>query len=344
MKRNPFYDNTRTLLIFLVVFGHVIQPLIQVSAGVHTLYMWMYTFHMPAFILLAGFFAKGYGTKGYLLNLAKKLLLPYLIFQLLYMLFYYWTGDEAWYNPLWEPYWSLWFLISLFCWHLLLIWYKKRSPIFGITLAFAIGLAIGYIDVIGHTLSVSRTFFFFPFFLIGYWLSNEQVMRLKSNAIKVASVAIMLSVAVILHMAPDFDVFWLLGSKSYSELGMGTFGIFARLLVYIGGAVMTACVLSWIPAKQTVLTYIGSRTLYVYLLHGFFVQFFRIKDVFSVGPLLDVGWFAGLSMVLLAILSALLVFVLSSKWMMGLWQPILEGKTTILRNEVKEWRARTDQS
>src|SRR5699024_3696755 len=177
MKRNPFYDNARVILIFLVVFGHVIQPFIQYSAGVHTLYMWIYTFHMPAFILLAGFFAKGFGNKDYIVNLAKKLLLPYLIFQLLYTLFYYWIGKETWYNPLWEPHWSLWFLISLFCWHILLIGYKKLSPAVGITLAFAIGLVIGYIDVIGHTLSVSRTFFFFPFFLIGYWLSNEQVMR-----------------------------------------------------------------------------------------------------------------------------------------------------------------------
>lgn len=334
MKRNPFYDNARVLFIFLVVFGHIIQPFRESSSGFYTLYMWIYTFHMPAFILLSGFFAKGYGNKDYILNLVKKLLLPYVIFQIVYTLFYFWIGKDGWYSPLWEPQWSLWFLVSLFCWHVLLNLFKRFSPAVGITLSVVIGLAIGYIDVIGHAFSLSRTFFFFPFFLIGYWLSNEQVMRLKSTHLKVASVAVMVAAAIILYAAPNFDVYWLLGSKPYSELGLETFGAFARLLVYIGGFIMTMSIFAWIPASQLPLTYIGSRTLYVYLLHGFFVQYFRVNDMFAMNSVLDV--------ILLAVLSAAIVLLLSSKWVVGLFQPLMEGKATVMKDIWRQRRTGTE--
>jgi len=327
MKRNPFYDNARLLLIFLVVFGHMIQPFKDGSTEVNTLYMWIYTFHMPAFILLAGFFAKGYGNKDYILNLAKKLLLPYVIFQIIYTVFYYLIGKDGWYQGILSPQWSLWFLVSLFCWHILLIWFKKIPPAAGITIAVTLGLVVGYVDEIGHTLSISRTFFFFPFFLIGYWLTDQQVMLVKKRSIKVASIVIMLMLALILYVVPDFSVYWLLGSKPYSELGPSTYDGAARLLVYITGTLMVISILAWVPKKQYALTYIGSRTLYVYLLHGFFIQFFRVNNMFEVDGVLD--------MIGLLALSAAIVLLLSSKWMLAIWQPIMEGRATIFKQSFR---------
>ena len=80
MNRMPFFDNARLILIFLVVFGHMIQPFATDSQLINSIYAFIYIFHMPMFIMLAGFFAKGIGKPKYILNLAKKLLLPYLIF------------------------------------------------------------------------------------------------------------------------------------------------------------------------------------------------------------------------------------------------------------------------
>src|SRR5699024_4083736 len=96
MKRYAYFDNAKLILIFLVVFGHMIQPFIDASHEINTLYLWIYTFHMPAFIFLAGFFAKGSGNKEYIVNLAKKLLIPYIIFQLLYTGYYFFIGKENW--------------------------------------------------------------------------------------------------------------------------------------------------------------------------------------------------------------------------------------------------------
>ncbi|MFC3039881.1 acyltransferase family protein [Virgibacillus xinjiangensis] len=323
MERNAFFDNAKVLLIFLVVFGHIIQPFISESQGMNTLYFWIYTFHMPAFILLSGFFARGSGDKGYIKKLAKKLLLPYFIFQALYTGYYFLIGKEAWLNGLFYPHWSLWFLFSLFCWHVLLYWFKKIPAPLSILLAVQLGLIVGYFGDIGHTFSLSRTFVFFPFFLAGYWITEKQIMQVKRQWVKVASIGIMGVVAAAIHFAPEFSSGWLLASKSYGDLGAAEAGSLLRFVVYLTAALMTISVLAWVPKKHTWFTDIGTRTLYVYLLHGFFIQFFRAADLFKVNNAFDVLG--------LAAISALIVLLLSSRPIVGLWQPMIEGKFTLLK-------------
>lgn len=323
MKRNAYFDNAKLFLIFLVVFGHMIQPFIGNSNVVNTLYLWMYTYSMPAFIFLAGFFAKGSGDIKYIINLAKKLLLPYIIFQGLYSGYYLLIGKSGWQTGIFTPHWSLWFLFSLFSWHLLLVLFKKIPPVIGIILAILLGLAIGYINDVGHAFSLSRTFAFFPFFLTGYWLTKDQVMLLKHKAVKMIGIFAMTLIAVLIYIAPDINSGWLLASKSYDLLGVPTYGAMARLLVYITSTTMAVSILSWIPVKNYQLTSLGARTLYVYLLHGFFIQFFREADLFKVDHLLDILG--------LGILSALIVLVLSSRPIMLIWEPLIEGSVSYLR-------------
>ncbi len=58
-NRDSYFDNARFILIFLVVFGHLIQSYVDANTFVATLYKFIYAFHMPAFILISGYFAKG---------------------------------------------------------------------------------------------------------------------------------------------------------------------------------------------------------------------------------------------------------------------------------------------
>ena len=323
LERNAYFDNAKLVLIFLVVFGHMIQPFTDGSSGINTLYMWIYTFHMPAFIFLAGFYAKGSGNKTYIVKLAKNLLVPYLIFQLLYTVFYFFIGKDGWQAGVFHPHWSLWFLCSLFGWHILLSLFKKAPAVISVSLAVLIGLLVGYFGEIGHTFSLSRTFVFFPFFLLGFWLTETHVMWLKRKSVKMGSLIVLLAVGAAIYFAPDFNSGWLLASKSYSDLGMPAYGGLARLLVYVTSALMAMSILAWIPVSNSRLTHFGTRTLYVYLLHGFLIQVFREADVFQVN-----GVFGVLG---IALLSAAIVLLLSTKPVQGLWQPFIEGRATIIK-------------
>ncbi|GAA0436011.1 acyltransferase family protein [Lentibacillus halophilus] len=327
MERNAYFDNAKWIMIFLVVFGHIIQPFREDTAGINTLYLWIYTFHMPAFIFLAGFFAKGSGNMSYMMKMAKKLLLPYAIFQLLYTGYFFWIGKDGWQAGMFYPHWSLWFLFSLFSWHLLLIWFKKIPAGMGMAISVGIGLLVGLFGEIGHTFSLSRTFVFFPFFLMGFWMTKDNMAWLKTTPVRIAALVVMGATAVAIYVAPDFNSGWLLASKSYNDLGMPDLGVLARLLVYVTSGLMVAAVFAWVPLRRSGLTHLGERTLYVYLLHGFFIQFFRQADLFAIHNVLDV--------VGLGLIAALIVFALASKPVVGIWQPLVEGKLSILQRMIR---------
>ncbi|WP_085506330.1 acyltransferase family protein [Thalassobacillus devorans] len=323
MKRDALFDNAKFILIFLVVFGHMIQPFTDGSKPMYTLYMWIYTFHMPAFILLAGFFAKGAGNKGYIAKLAKKLLFPYLIFQTIYTGYFFFIGKESWATGLFYPHWSLWFLVSMFCWHLLLQLFSRIPPLAGMAITVSIGVLVGYFDTIGHAYSLSRTFVFFPFFLAGYWLSKENIAQWRTVPVRIVSLAVMAVVAGLLITLPEINSGWLLGSKSYAVLNMENWGGLIRLGTYMLAGLMIVSVIAWMPGREIRWTSLGQRTLYVYLLHGFFIQYFRQIDAFKVDGILDVFG--------LAVLSMLIVLLLSSKPALTLAQPFIEGKFAFLR-------------
>jgi len=50
-RRQAKYCNLKLVLIFLVIFGHMIEPLNL------RMYHWIYAFHMPVFAMLSGMFS-----------------------------------------------------------------------------------------------------------------------------------------------------------------------------------------------------------------------------------------------------------------------------------------------
>ena len=49
--KRDYFSITRAILIFLVVFGHMIQPYTSESKYLSALYLLIYSFHMPSFYL-----------------------------------------------------------------------------------------------------------------------------------------------------------------------------------------------------------------------------------------------------------------------------------------------------
>lgn len=322
-QRSYYFDNAKFILIGFVVFGHLLSPYANDSQLIGALYKTIYTFHMPAFILVSGYFAKGFYKKGYLAKIIKKLIIPYLIFQSIYTVFYYYLyGKSQFVMDVLNPHWSLWFLISLFCWNLLLLAFAKIPPAAGILLSVLIALAAGYADWISNYLSLSRTLVFFPMFLIGYHLTKGHIHKLLAPKVRLASLAIMAAVFIGFFILPDVNYKWLLGSKPYSEIETATaISMFKRLGFYILSLIMTFSFLSLIPRDQQFFTKWGTRTLYVYLLHGFFVRTFRESSLHE-----QINSAEGY--LIMAAVSLAVTIVLSSRLVTSLTQPIIELKLT----------------
>nr|WP_272495671.1 acyltransferase family protein [Bacillus pinisoli] len=330
-SRNAYYDNAKFLLIFLVVFGHLIQSFIETNKIILTLYHSIYVFHMPAFILISGFFAKGFNQKGYLQKVAKKLILPYLIFQGIYSFFYYVIkGEElSSLNPL-DPHWSLWFLISLFCWNCMIYVFTKLQAYAAIVLSLILGLGVGYINEINSFLSLSRTFVFFPLFLVGFYLNQEHFQNMKVLHVKLISVVVMVSTFTLFYYLSDFNYQWLFGSKPYEMLGaFGVSGPIIRLALYSLSFVTTLAFLTLVPSRRLFFTKWGTSTLYVYLLHGFFVKLFRSSELVH---LID----RSQQLLLLLIVSMFLTMMLSSRLIRKLTQPFVEAKSNFWKQQLKD--------
>ncbi|MEH7445043.1 acyltransferase family protein [Bacillus sp. JJ1122] len=322
-QRDYYFDNAKFILIFFVVFGHLLRSFIEDNEMIYNIYKVIYTFHMPAFILVSGFFARGFNKKGYVLKIARKLILPYIIFQLIYSVFYYFLYNKSTFtvDPL-NPHWSLWFLISLFCWNIMLIGFSRLSPAKGLLLAFGLGLGVGYFDWVSNYLSLSRTFVFFPLFLLGYHLTKDHIRVLTTPAFKVGALFAFAIVFLGFYFNPEIDYKWLLGSKPYSEMEAASISsMFTRLAFYLLSLMMVFSFLTIVPKKEYFFTDLGKNTLYVYLLHGFFVRTFReshVQDFFQSPE----------RFLLLAMIALLLTLLLSSKYAAAIAQPLIEFKTS----------------
>ena len=58
-SRDPFFDNAKMLLVTLVVVGHSWTLLPDVSTS-SPVYVFLYTFHVPAFVLVTGYLSRSF--------------------------------------------------------------------------------------------------------------------------------------------------------------------------------------------------------------------------------------------------------------------------------------------
>ncbi|WP_338753784.1 acyltransferase family protein [Bacillus sp. FJAT-52991] len=325
-KRDYYFDNAKFILIFFVVFGHFLRSYISDDPLIFALYSSIYLFHMPAFVLVSGFFAKNFYKKGYVKKIAQKILLPFFIFQIIYSIFYFYLYESRSFEiDLLIPHWSLWFLLSLFFWNILLLisvkWIKFPSPIL-LPLAFIAGIAVNCLQNDLEVLSFARTFVFFPFFLVGYYLKKEHFQLLSNKIVKIALLISALLIFLGAYTHPDFDFNWFFGSISYADLAVTNGeGMMIRTILYVLNFIMIAAFFAFVPKKKFFFTDWGKNTLYVYLLHGFIIKSFRDSD-FQDGVE---------SIIFLLTISLLLTMLLSSSVITTITEPIIETKWSRLK-------------
>lgn len=153
--RDYFFDNARAILIFLVVLGHLLQPYTSEDKFLQALYLLIYSFHMPTFLFISGYFAKNLDKPNYLEKIAKKLLLPYVIFFAFFSLYYYFTGkeDAIQLDPF-NPVFALWFLLTLFFFHVVLVIVRRYNPYIVLFISILVSVLAGFSGNIDSYMSI----------------------------------------------------------------------------------------------------------------------------------------------------------------------------------------------
>ena len=293
MKTRDFlFDNYRAFLIIFVVLGHFIEPSYTETAYLTNLKYFIFAFHMPAFIFISGYFAVKKSSPG---KLIQKLLVPYLIFEVIYYFTYENIIHKETELDLLYPKFSLWFLLAIFCYKLV-IHYAVRIP-YHLPLAILGGLAIGFFGMASNFISIPRIVYFFPFFILGYHFREKDILgkvRRSRYAKGFTAAAVLVIAAFILYLALDTahldvtpKIFY--GRYNYDFLEQTPLtGIAVRIVAYFVGALLTLALLFVMPKGETPFSKLGRDTMSVYLFHGLVYNYLKdatelLDDVTTAG-------------------------------------------------------------
>ncbi len=168
--RVSYWDNIKGILIFLVVFGHYLWSYLGTGAA-GTIVSFIYIFHMPAFIVAAGFLSKSMHSRSK--QSIGKLVVIYIIFNTAMMIVSGLVFKTSF--QFLTPYYSYWFLLSLIVWRAT-VQYIPQSKLFLVVCIIA-AVLVGWWKDVTNVLAIARTIAFFPFFYIGYRLPAEKLMH-----------------------------------------------------------------------------------------------------------------------------------------------------------------------
>ncbi|NYE20804.1 acyltransferase family protein [Microbacterium immunditiarum] len=288
-RRVPFWDNARFACITLVVLGHALQRLTYDSDIALGLYFVIYAFHMPAFALISGYFSRSDSpNRRQMARVITDILVPYVIFEALWTLTKWLVEGQA--NPnLTQPSWTLWFLLALGIFRLVLPYLALLRWPLAWTIVISIGA--GYLPNIDSTLSLSRTMGLLPFFTLGWWLREHDVVdRLRlldrrpwwvfAGAVGAFAVAGWVAWFFIDDWREMNLGGWLFYDENYSSIG-GTqwWAGGVRLALIAIALVLVTAFLALVPRGTHWWTHFGQYTMYVYLLHSFVLYPFRESGV-----------------------------------------------------------------
>ena len=109
-------DNIKILLIFLVVFNHIIAfQLVKADQTVRFIWYGITIFHMPAFIFVSGYLSK---KPQDVLKNVKNLLIPYILGYTLTWASQIWLGNHMDYELLRPSGTVMWYVLALFVYRL----------------------------------------------------------------------------------------------------------------------------------------------------------------------------------------------------------------------------------
>lgn len=261
---------------------------------------------MPAFVAISGFLSRSYRNEPRQVSrLLTTMLVPYLIFQVLHGAEQDLLNGEPINFTLWDPVWTLWFLVALIAWRLMTpLLLTLRYPL---VFTVAISVLAPLDDALDATLSWGRILSFLPFFTLGLLCTPELLTKIRtSRGAKVVGAAVLggaLLFAAFTHEMFSTSIFTM--SLSYDERDMSDlYGVATRVLALLCGAILTIALIMVTPRGTHWFTVIGRRSLTVYLVHAMVLEFPRQLD-----------WFADLSgtgPTLLVMLGAVLLTLLLS--------------------------------
>lgn len=293
-SRSAYFDNLKYVLITLVVVGHMLNTWLSATDmdpsketgqafRFYSAMLFIYLFHMPAFLFTGGLFAKKMFTRERGLNVNMVA-----FYAVVYVIMY--TGmhfeRSLWTTPEYDL-----FFVSGVTWYMFamavlvastaLVANVKLGWKLVVPASFLFAFFINFSPYLGAFLSLGRIVNYAPFFFIGYFMDTHwiesRVVALRRLCWPVALAALVLAgIAAFIYLFVPYDIcdafmrtsFGSLPFPKITDLGVEV-GVATWLARNLLAVLMTACVCLLVPVGKTFFTKGGTKTLQVYFLHSF---------------------------------------------------------------------------
>lgn len=309
--RNQHMDNIKLFLLFNVALAHNLIPFKEQNEILPIVIKFIYLFHMPLFTYCTGMLVKN--SKKSIWQYTKKLLVPYVVFQLFYVavgaiminfgIISYST--ETMQLSLVEPSSPLYFLICMVVWRFIVVIFEKQHQKWCVFSLILFGTLIS-LDPNANTI-VMPIFALLPFYYLGYISNYEFVEHLLDSLSKwkvligggiYAGIVFLVPYEVILFRINIWDM----DVRPITALGL-------KLLYYVAAIMGGLIVMKIIPRKKIenmtnksangMIIYIGSSFLAPYL----YILLFNKLEILQTNVALNIIAIVIFSIIIIEVLS-----------------------------------------
>lgn len=264
------WDNVKFLLIYCVVLGHLFNAVKVDSALLKGLHLFIYSFHMPAFLYISGLFSKR-TVNGRKIEKAALYLVLYIFMVAFRLVVYSWVNGKWSSIHLFTESGVAWFGLTLFLCYAVTMMFCKFPASYLIPVALGVGILAGFDKNLGDYLTGMRFFTMYPFFIMGYCTPIEKLQEITQKiVVRLAGLGILAGSFYVFYKY-QLELSWLMtffkGKVSYQEMEMLPMGAVYRGVYYLLAMVLVISVIAVVPSFDSVIARWGSRSIQVFALH-----------------------------------------------------------------------------
>ena len=305
-NRIALWDNLKFFLVTCVVIGHFADRFTDASNIYDSIFLFIYSFHIPLFIFISGLMYKNKDITSKVIffisiGFAYKIVsavVERLLGTVKVEFFLLWDGGLSW------------FMFALAAYTIILRVIEGQNKRYILIFAIVLACFIGYDPGIGDFLYLSRIIIFFPFFLSGVLLQKVNIVDIKNKNSKYIFFAGLVVVIWLGLCVFELDIFYRLrylftGRNPFFPQIM-SYAPLARLASYMISFVMCFALIMLIPNRRMFLiTDMGKNSINVYFWHMHI--YYILNKVFNISNVFNYGVSGKLVFLLIAVLLSIIL-------------------------------------
>ena len=288
------------------MIGHFADQFTGLSNVYDSIFLFIYSFHIPLFIFIAGLMFKNknitakaifYISIGFAYKIVSAIV-ERLLGTVKVEFFLLWDGGLSW------------FMFALAAYIVILKIIEKQNKEYILMFSIVLACFVGYDPGIGDFLYLSRIIIFFPFFLSGVLLQNFDIVGLKAKESKYKFLAGLIIVIWLGLCVFELDIFYRLrylftGRNPFFPQIM-SYAPLARLASYTISFGMCFALIMLMPNRRMfVITDMGENSINVYFWHMHI--YYILNKVFNISNVFNYGVSGKLAFLLMAVLLSMIL-------------------------------------